>query len=52
MPCEYELLGDAIPSYLFWGGHTHSMLKFPGQGSNPNHSSDNAESLSHQGLSE
>ena len=26
-------------------GHTHSMQKFPGQGSNPSHSSDSVESL-------
>ena len=38
---------------FFLFGHTHSMQKFPGQGSNPHHSSDsscnsdNAESLTH-----
>ena len=31
--------------YLFIFGYTHSMQKFPGQGSNLSHSSDNTESL-------
>ena len=30
---------------FFWGGHTHSMRKFPGQGSNLHHSSENTRSL-------
>lgn len=40
-------------NFFFFFCHTHSMWKFPGQGSNPchssdlNHISDNAESLTH-----
>ena len=31
--------------FLYFSGHTHSVWKFPGQGSNPGHSSDNTKSL-------
>ena len=38
-------LGGQLLGFFFGGGHTHDMQKFPGQGSNPSHSSDNTESL-------
>ena len=36
-----------LPSFLFFFtfAHAHSILKFPGQGLNPNSSSDNVKSL-------
>ena len=33
--------------FFFWSGHAGSMQKFPGQGWNRCHSSDNARSLTH-----
>ena len=33
--------------WIFALGHTHSMQKFPGQGSNLSHSSDNVGSLTY-----
>ena len=38
-------LGFFFFFFFFFFGYTHSVQKFPDQGSNPSHSSDNTESL-------
>ena len=43
--CGSMTLISASVFFRGWGSCTHSMRKFPGQGWNPSHSSDNTESL-------
>ena len=43
-----ELKSILLYDFFFFFDHTHKMWKFPGQGLNPCHSSDNARSLTNR----